>query len=299
MNRRRFLGSSAAALAAVAAKPASKAPVIDAHVHCFAGKDDRRFPYHEKAPYQPDDAATPQALLEAMDAAGVAGAVIVHPEPYQDDHHYLEYCLKVDPKRLKGTCLFFADRPDAPAKLKELAGRCGVVALRIHAYAPERLPPFGKPSLRALWKQATELGLALQLHFEPRYAGGFQPLLDDFPDAVVLIDHLGRPFQGSPEEHARVLQWAKRKNTYLKLSSIPSPKVYPHRDPTPVVKQLVDAYGPERLIYGGGWGAGVSGREYRAARQRVASFLGDLTEAQRAQVLGGNAARLFKFDFAY
>ena len=38
-------------------------------------------------------------------------AVVVHPEPYQDDHRYLEHCLDVGRGKLKGTCLFFADRP--------------------------------------------------------------------------------------------------------------------------------------------------------------------------------------------
>ena len=38
-------------------------PVIDTHLHCFAGKDDDRFPYHRHAPYRPDKAATPHHLL--------------------------------------------------------------------------------------------------------------------------------------------------------------------------------------------------------------------------------------------
>ena len=56
-------------------------------------ENDPRFPYHKDAPYRPKDPATPEQLLAAMDAGGVTGAVIVHPEPYQDDHRYLEYCL--------------------------------------------------------------------------------------------------------------------------------------------------------------------------------------------------------------
>lgn len=123
------------------------------------------------------DAATPQALLKELPGAGVDYVVIVHPEPYHDDHRYLEYCLKQDRKRLKGTCLFFADRDDAPKKLAELAKTYSLVAARIHAYVPERLPPFGKPGLKALWAKATDLGLAVQLHFEPRYAAGFEPYI--------------------------------------------------------------------------------------------------------------------------
>ena len=81
------------------------APVIDTHLHCFAGTKDARFPYHARAPYRPEPAATPEHLLKCMEGAGVSHAIVVHPEPYQDDHRYLEYCLEVGKKRLKGTCL--------------------------------------------------------------------------------------------------------------------------------------------------------------------------------------------------
>src|SRR5262245_42604370 len=278
-TRRDFLRGAALAPLALAAAPPPRAPVVDTHVHCFAGRGDRRFPYHPKAPYTPPDAATPQSLLKAMDGAGVDYAVIVHPEPYQDDHSYLEYCLKVGGKRLKGTCLFFAGRPDAGKKMKELAGKCAVVALRIHAYAPERLPPFGKPELRALWKQAADVGLAVQLHFEPRYAAGFEPLIKEFARTTVIVDHLGRPFQGKPEEHARVLRWARFKNVVMKVSSVPEPERYPHRKVGPVIDALLKAFGAGRMIYGGGFGAGVTSKAYSKERERIAGYLARLSAA--------------------
>jgi predicted TIM-barrel fold metal-dependent hydrolase len=297
VDRRRFLGTGSLA-PLVLTDPETKGarmPVVDTHVHCFAGRGDDRFPYHPNAPYRPDAPATPEQLLRAMDAAGVDHAVIVHPEPYQDDHRYLEHCLAAAPKRLKGTCLFFADRPDAPARLKELAGRCALIAVRVHAYAPERLPPFGKPELTALWRQAADLGLAVQLHFEPRYAPPLEPLIQAFPNTTVLIDHLGRPFQGTPEEHERVVRWARFPNTVLKLSAVPVPEQYPHRDVRPFVRRLAEAFGPGRMMYGGGFHAGADGAGYRAERERVARLLDGFSEADQAAVLGGTAARLFRF----
>ena len=122
-TRRQFVAAAAAASfsawlpqrgradeqgAASESKPA-QVPVVDTHLHCFAGSKDPRFPYHERAPYRPEQAATPEHLLKLMDKAGVDYAVVVHPEPYQDDHRYLEHCLEVGDGRLKGTCLVFAD----------------------------------------------------------------------------------------------------------------------------------------------------------------------------------------------
>jgi predicted TIM-barrel fold metal-dependent hydrolase len=301
LDRRSFLMAAAAAPVAAAMQNASAGmakdvpPRIDTHLHCFAGKADARFPYHERAPYRPEEAATPEHLLKCMDGARVDFAIVVHPEPYQDNHRYLEHCLQVGGKRLKGTILVFADRSESLGKLKDLARRLDVVSARIHAYAPDRLPPFGKPELRSLWKEATEAGLAIQLHFEPRWAGGFEPLIHEFRDTRVIIDHLGRPFQGTPAEHAVVVRWSRFPNTIMKLSSLPATTTYPHRDVQPVIRQLTDAYGPERMVYGGGFSASATPESYRAAFERAAGLLGHLPEEDRAKILGGNAARLFEF----
>ena len=297
ISRRKFVQAAAVLpLSGLARAADLPAVVVDAHVHCFAGKDSREFPYHEKAPYTPDG-LPPERLLERMKQAGVDRAIIVHPEPFQDDHRYLEHCLSVGKEKFKGTCLFFAAQDDSPAKLRELVRRVPgkVVALRIHAYAPERLPPFEKPELKRLWQTAADLGLAVQLHFEPRYAAGFEPLIREFPKTTVIIDHLGRPFQGKPEEHAVVVKWSRYENTIMKLSAIPEQRQYPHREIAPIIKELVTAFTANRLIYGGGFDERATGESYRAAREAVRAYLGGLNAEQQALVLGGNAARVFGF----
>lgn len=300
LSRRQFAATVVASSIALGefdyahAEP-SRTPRVDTHLHCFAGTKDARFPYHASGPYAPEQIATPEHLLKCMDEAGVDFAVVVHPEPYQDDHRYLEHCLAVGGKRLKGTALFFSDQEGSLEQLPALAKRADLIAVRVHAYAPERLPPFGKPELRRLWQMATDLGMAVQLHFEPRYAPGFEPLIREFRETRVIIDHLGRPFQGTPEEHAVVVNWSRYPNTIMKMASIPSNTSYPHRDIAPVIKQLTDNYGADRMIYGGGFGADATGETYRAAFERAASLLGHLTEAERAKILGGNAIRLFGF----
>ena len=110
-TRRSFLAAIPLVVFPVRTPAAEKSPVVDAHLHCFAGKDDARFPYHADGPYQPPEAATPEHLLKCMADGGVDRAVVVHPEPYRDDHRYLEHCLAAGKGKLKGTCLFFAGRP--------------------------------------------------------------------------------------------------------------------------------------------------------------------------------------------
>ena len=206
MNRRDFLTATAtvpllSTSLVLENEEESSMPVVDTHVHCFAGPREKRFPYHASGPYQPAKTATPHRLWELMDGAGVNYAVIVHPEPYQDDHRYLEYCLEVGQRRLKGVCHFLPGN-ESIAQMKDLVKRRPgqIVALRIHAYAPERLPPFNSPKLRELCAAASDLRLALQLHFEPRYAIALQPLIEEFLKKGVLV---GRPFPPL-NEHLRV-----------------------------------------------------------------------------------------------
>src|SRR5262249_35997727 len=144
-TRREFLASATVALpfgSRLTAAAEDRVPVVDTHLHCFAGKGDARFPYHKAAPYTPDEPATPEHLPARMKYAGVASAVVVHPDPSQDAHRSLEHCLGVGKGKLKGTCLFFAQKEDAPGKLKELAKKLPLVTVRVHAYNPDRLPPF-------------------------------------------------------------------------------------------------------------------------------------------------------------
>jgi predicted TIM-barrel fold metal-dependent hydrolase len=295
LTRRQFLAGSTSLVATQLFAADSKVPIIDTHLHCFAGKGDRRFPYHPKAPYEPEKAATPEHLLECMDGAGVDFAIVVHPEPYQDDHRYLEHCLEVGKGRLKGTCLFFAGSDRIEERIRDLAKKLPLVAARIHAYAPERLPPFGKPELRAFWKLVTDLGLAVQIHLEPRYAEGFEPLIKEFTGTTIIIDHLGRPMQGTPEEHSRVVNWSRFENTVMKLSAVPEKRQYPHRDPAALIRRLTDAFGPDRMIYGGGFNENATPASYKVERERIAGFLAHLSDADRAKVLGGTAAKLFGF----
>ncbi|MBI1762512.1 MAG: amidohydrolase [Acidobacteria bacterium] len=273
-----------------------ESPVIDTHLHCFAGNKDPRFPYHPRGPYQPADVATPEMLLQCMAGAGVNYAIVVHPEPYQDDHRYLEYCLGVGKGRLKGVCLVFADQPNSMRQLPALAKRGDIVAVRMHAYAPDRLPPFGKPEMRVFWRQAAELGLMVQLHLEPHYAAHFTPLIREFSQTKVIIDHLGRPLQGTAEEHATVVNWAKLPNVIMKFAAIPTATEYPYRDVRPVIRQLSDAYGADRLIYGGGFGPKATPESYRAARETIRGYLAHLNAADQAKVFGLNARKLFGFS---
>ncbi|WP_026463052.1 amidohydrolase family protein [Adhaeribacter aquaticus] len=303
INRRTFSQKAALGFGATMLSPwpdlfaaSGNSPVVDTHIHCFAGPADTRFPYHARATYKPDITATPEFLLKCMQEGGVDYAVIVHPEPYQDDNRYLEHCLDVGKGKLKGTILVFADRIGSMDQLSRLAKRGDVIAVRVHAYLPDRLPPFGKPEMRQLWKLAADNGLAMQLHFEPKYASGFEPYLKEFRQTHVILDHLGRPLQAtSPLEYKLIESWANYPNTIIKFSNLSPVQASPDPAIMPYVQQMIKAYGPDRMIWGGGFNHTYTGAKYQQDQAYARSFLTNLSAAEKARIMGGNAARLFKF----
>ncbi|NBT61993.1 MAG: hypothetical protein EBT02_09490, partial [Planctomycetia bacterium] len=81
LTRRNFAKSVITSLAAIGCSQSQaiatqkQSPIIDTHVHCFAGNKNKEFPYHSDGPYQPDAITSPQILLEQMKKAGVDFAV--------------------------------------------------------------------------------------------------------------------------------------------------------------------------------------------------------------------------------
>ena len=164
-------------------------------------------PYAPDAPYKPA-AYTLEDHVKLVSAAGLAHSLIVHPEPYQDDHRYLEYCFAHEPRPgyFKGTCLFDPFREDTPQRLRALIGRWPkrIVAMRIHevSMTPEtgsaiRNRDMKDPRMLACWRALSGMGLGVQMHAIPAQAPAIGALAAKFPDTLVILDHMGRPGQGT------------------------------------------------------------------------------------------------------
>lgn len=271
---------------------APREPLIDTHIHLF---DPDKFPYHPNAVYKP--AASPMApYLAFAQKAGITGSVVVHPEPYQDDHRYLEHCLKASPL-FKGTCLFDPIAADTPARMRDLAGRYKgrIVALRIHENRERGTPPttsgairerdLKHPNVKKSWRAAGDLGLAIQMHCTPVHGPDIAALAREFSGVPVVIDHLARWKQGTPEQYKEFLTMAKLGNVYMKFSG-------PFRDDRDVVRRTFDAYGPDRMIWGG---LGMNMEEFRKATAQFDEQFQFATPTDRAKIRGLTAQRLFHF----
>jgi len=125
---------------------------------------------------------------------------------------------------------------------------------------------------------------------------GFNRSLKNFDRPWSLSTLWAVLLQGTPEEHVVVIQWSRFKNTVTKLSAILSTSTYPHRDVGAVIKKLADAYGPDCMIYGGGFGADATPQSYGAVRERTRATIAHLSDDDQTKVLGGTSAKLFGFS---
>ena len=262
--------------------------IIEWNAHMFSADTDR-FPFYPHATYTPDlqrRADDPLAdYLAHMAQEGIDRAVLVHPEPYGDDHRLVLDCLQREPERFWGTSLFYPRDVDAPEKLADLVRRePRIVATRFHAHRGKQayFATFHEPGVRALWKRAGELGLVIELHIGPDYGAQVADLIRAYPEYPVLIDHLAEPHMGSAVEYADVLALAEYDNVYMKLSGLNhfSMDAPLYLDARAFTRLVIDAFAPDRLV----WGSGTP--------RIVDAHLDRFSEAARAQVKGGNLAQL-------
>lgn len=275
----------------MANNPNLNEPVIEWNAHIFS-PDIRRYPFHVQAVYQPDVSEQPNnplaAYLQHLKEEGINRAVIVQPEPYGDDHSLVLDCLKREPERLMGTSLFYPRDPKAPGKLAELVKKePRIISTRFHAHRGKEsyLDTFADPGVRALWKQAVDLGLIIELHIGPDYAKQAGEAMKAFPGCKVLIDHLAEPHLGTGVEFANVLDLAKFPNVFMKLSGLghfadDSPLF---ESALPFTNRVIKEFGPDRMV----WGSGTP--------RIVDAHMKGYSAVDIAKVKGGNLRQLLNW----
>jgi predicted TIM-barrel fold metal-dependent hydrolase len=302
-----MVGAIAFAATALADDGRKEGILIDSHMHLFAG-DPIRFPYNSGS-YKPKPLPV-EEYVKFVQKAQINHTVIVHPEPYQDDHRYLEYCFAHEPSPhfFKGTCLFDPIDPKTPKRMEVLMlkNRGRIVALRIHETHPAGTPStttgvirdrdLKDPQMLVTWRAAHELGLAIQVHFIPHYATQIGELAAKFPNMPIVLDHLARPGEGTPEEYEQVLKLAALPRVYMKYSSTgvesATKEPFPHRDVKPLVKRVYEAYGPDKIIWGG---LGGDMATFQREVQLFDLMFDFAPELGRKKIRGLTAQKLFAF----
>jgi predicted TIM-barrel fold metal-dependent hydrolase len=178
-----------------------------------------------------------------------------------------------------------------------------IVAMRIHEMRDRGAPPttsgaikdrdLADPRMKDTWKKARELNLAIQMHFTPWFAPAIGLLASEFEDVPVILDHLGRAGMGTPTDYEEVLKLAKLPRSFIKFSGwrYSSKQEHPYRDAKPTVQKAYEAFGPNRILWGG---LGHNNQQFEAAIEVFDLMFDFASEQEKADIRGLNAMKLFR-----
>lgn len=105
--------------------------------------------------------------------------------------------------------------------------------------------------MNEMWQAAGNESVAICLLIDPQYVATIAPLAKRYPHTKVVIDHCARIDMQHTDELNNLCNLAKHRNVYVKISAFYAfgAKKPPYLEQIPRITQLLDAYGPERLMW--------------------------------------------------
>jgi predicted TIM-barrel fold metal-dependent hydrolase len=187
---------------------------------------------------------------------------------------------------------------DPRDRMRELSRR-GVRGFRIVAGAqpPDRWLA-GDP-MAAMWKCGAEEGLAVCPLMDACFLPALEAMCRKFPETPVVVDHfarIGTDGQLRAQDLENLCGLARFKAVRVKLSAFYAlgKKRAPYLDLAPMIRRLLDSFGPERLM----WASDspfqvIEGHRYRDSIELIRQGLDFVTAADRQWLLRRTAEKTF------
>jgi L-fuconolactonase len=194
----------------------------------------------------------------------------------------------------------FSD-PDAAQTIERLAGNPLIVGFRPMVQDIPDDDWLLRPDLAVAFRTLVEQRLVFDALVLPRHLSRALVVADRYPDLSIVIDHGAKPFirEGLLDPwRADMAAMAARPNTLCKLSGLVTEAraQWAVDDLRPYVDHLLKVFGPERLLWGSDWPVVNLAGGYDRWREAALELLASLSDAERAAILGGNAARIYLGD---
>jgi predicted TIM-barrel fold metal-dependent hydrolase len=172
--------------------------IVDVHEHVFS-PDRERYPFAPLqgriAPFVAERPVAAEAMLDEMDAAGVARAVLVQASTaYGYDNAYAADSAAAHPQRFAAVCCIDVRAPDAAERLRywiRERGMNGVRLINPGGAAAEDAGWVDDPATFPAWEAAAGLRVPVALQLKSGGLVRLPALLARFPDVRVIVDHCG------------------------------------------------------------------------------------------------------------
>ncbi len=133
----------------------------------------------------------------------------------------------------------------------------------------------------------------------PEHLANTLELVTAFPNQPFVIDHLAKPFIKTGEITAwqkAMREVAAYDNVYCKISGMTTEadwKRWKQQDFEPYLDQVVDCFGPDRIMYGSDWPVCRLAATYEEVFSIVKSYFSSFSEREQQKFFGENAIKFY------
>jgi predicted TIM-barrel fold metal-dependent hydrolase len=275
--------------------------IIDVHCHVVS-PDRAAWPLApiggKQSDWSSERPTTPEQLIAAMDAAGVAKAAVVQASTaYGHDSSYLAASLKYAPGRFTGVFSIDPLDPGATGQMDHWVslGMTGMRVFTTGSTMPGQQTWLDDERAWPVWEKAGRLNLPIAMQMTAEGIPLLLKIVKAFPNVNFLLDHLARPvISDGPPYAASDSLWslADYKNIYLKLTS----RTVEHcqagkATPETFMAKLMATFGSDHIL----WGSNFPAHDDTLPNivKETLHVLESLSDADRANILSGTALRLY------
>lgn len=274
--------------------------VVDTHAHIYS-EDEAHYPMRSDPYRPPSGKGTLAHLRQELRANGVYRVVMVHTSTaYLWDNRLVADMVSLCRDFATGVCTLDPKDPNSPDVLETYVREKGIRGLRLYVRPGDGgEPTFELPGHIRLWEKCAELGVIVCALINPPFIDALRRLTKQFPTVPVVLDHCAnlRADDAPDGENLRkVLALAEVPQVYAKVSFLVtgSKEEYPFRDTHVLGRKVIDAYGPDRSMWGSDFPCELwIPKASYAEHLRVFTHELGLDAATRKAVLGGTALRLW------
>ncbi len=244
-------------------------------------------------------------LAPHLQAFGIARTVLVQAAPTEAETGFLLDLAAKTPSVAGVVGWVDMNAADAPHRIAGLAAHPKLAGLRpmIHDIADPgwMLSPSLEPALAAI----ESTGLVFDALVRPVHLTPLLTLLGRRPEMTVVVDHGAKPAiaRWTPRDDdfadwaEKMRQLGRHPNVTCKMSGLATEAApdWKPGDLVPYLDALLDAFGPDRLLFGSDWPViNLAGGYGRWAEALLAWIDRRLDPSAHIGVLGSNAARVYK-----
>ena len=304
LNRRHFVSTALGAvmnfhLTNCSAVPSLSEGSIDAHVHVWT-PDVKKYPL--AAGFAKQDMApmsfTPDELFAQCRPEGVARIALIQMSYYGFDNRYMLDSMAAHPGVFSGVAIVDENSGNVRGQMKDLAKQ-GVRGFRLNPGSQSVEAWLSSPGMHEMWKVGAEEGISMCLLINPEALAVVDKMCVKHPETPVVIDHFARIGMAGPVSRPlldRLLHLSTHAKVHVKTSAFYAlgQKRAPYLDMGPMIRELRDAYGAERLM----WASDCpfqadGGHTYRDSIALIRDRLDFLSASDKSWMLRKTAEKVF------